>query len=261
MTLLIYALLGIFSGLMAGILGIGGGLIVVPGLLFIFQQTQIVPPSIMMQVAAGTSLALMIVTSYASLKAHYRLGHILWSVYHKLWPGIIIGTVLGALTAQWISTYWLQTVFAIFLLCIAIKMLKDTDITHGEHFPANWVNRLISACIGFKSGLLGLGGGMLIIPYLTYCGIPMRKIAPVSNLCTLTVSLIGTLVFMSTGYHETANIAYTTGYIYWPAVLVLALFSRISAPLGAQLNYKLPVHQLKYGFILILILTALKMLF
>ncbi|MGC1183375.1 sulfite exporter TauE/SafE family protein [Legionella sp.] len=258
---IIYALIGIFAGLMAGILGIGGGLIVVPGLLFVFQQIQVFPEDIFMQVAAGTSMAIMIITSQASLKAHYKYGDILWSVYDKLWPGIIIGTISGAVIAQWISTYWLQIIFAIFLFCVAIKMLMDAKISHSAQFPQNWINRFISFLIGFKSGLLGVGGGILIIPYLSHCGVAARKIAGVSNLCTLTVALTGSIIFMITGYHETTTIPYMTGYIYWPAVLLVALFSCIAAPIGAQLNYKLPVAQLKYGFIVLLILTALKLLF
>ncbi len=257
----IYALIGVFAGLMAGILGIGGGLIVVPGLLFVFQQTQLIPNEILMHAAAGSSLAAMIITSLASLKAHAKMGDILWGVYNKLWPGIIIGTCAGALAAQWISTYWLKLFFAIFLLGVAIKMITDVKVTHPEKFPANWINRLVSFLIGFKSGLLGVGGGILIIPYLTYCGVAIRKIAAVSNLCTLTVALVGTVVFILTGYYATQDISYATGYVYWPAVILVAIFSSITAPVGARLSYTLPIQQLRYGFIVILILTALKMLF
>lgn len=257
----IYAFIGTFAGLMAGILGIGGGLIVVPGLAFMFQQTQVIPEDIIMHVAAGSSLAVMIITSQASLRAHSLLGDVLWSVFKKLWPGIMPGTILGAMAAEWISTYWLKIVFAVFLLTVALKMITDAKVSHPEQFPKNWVNHLINLAIGFQSGLLGVGGGILIIPYLTYCGIPIRKIAAISNLCSLTVALLGSIAFMITGYHETTTIPHTTGYVYWPAVLLIGLFSSITAPLGAHLNYKLPIHQLKYGFIVILILTAMKMLF
>ncbi|EHL29228.1 sulfite exporter TauE/SafE family protein [Legionella drancourtii] len=258
---MIYAFIGAFAGLMAGILGIGGGLVVVPGLLFVFQKTQIIPMAIAMHVAAGTSLAVMIITSQASLRAHYQLGDIRWSVYNRLWPGIIIGTISGAIAAQWVPTYWLQIIFAFFLLGVALKMLMDAKITHSEKSPKPWINHLVSFFIGFKSGLLGIGGGLLIIPYLIYCGVEIRKIAAVSSLCTLTVALIGSMVFMVTGYHETVAIPYTTGYVYWPAVLLVATFSSVTAPIGAKLNYIVPVQQLKYGFIVILVLTALKMLF
>lgn len=257
----IYLFIGVFAGLMAGILGVGGGIIVVPGLMFIFQLTRVVPELIIMHVAAGTSLAIMIFTSQASLRAHYKLGEILWSVFNKLWPGIVIGTMFGAVLAEYISTYWLKIIFAVFILFVALKMLMDMHVSHSKRFPKPWINRLISFLIGFKSGLLGVGGGVLIIPYLTYCGVAVRKIAAVSNLCTFIVALVGTVVFIITGRHEMAAIPYATGYVYWPAVLWVAIPSSLIAPFGAKLNYLLPVQQLKYGFIVLLFLTAIKMLF
>ncbi|MDR3442091.1 MAG: sulfite exporter TauE/SafE family protein [Legionella sp.] len=257
----IYILIGVFAGLMAGLFGIGGGLIVVPGLVFVFQQTQIIPDNLIMYVAAGTSLAAMIITSQASVKAHHTLGTILWPVFNKLWPSLVIGTLLGSIIASWIPTHWLKILFAFFLLFVALKMLTDKQIVRPEHFPKHWINRLVNFLIGINSGLLGVGGGILIVPYLAYCGIDIRKIPAVSNLCALSIAVVGTLAFMVTGYYETTSITYMTGYIFWPAVLLIGIPSSLLAPVGARLSYQLPLHQLKYGFIVILILTALKMLF
>lgn len=257
----IYVFLGVFAGLMSGILGIGGGVVVVPGLVFVFQHSKLIPEDALMHVAAGTSLAVMIITSQSSLRAHLKLGEVLWSVFNKLWPGIVLGTIAGALVATYIPTYWLKIIFACFLLLIALKMMTDMHVSHPEHFPPNWVNRLVSFLIGFKSGLLGVGGGVLIIPYLTYCGVAVRKIAAVSNLCTFTVAIVGTIVFMLTGMQSMHSVSYATGYVYWPAVVAVAIPSSLIAPLGAKLNYIAPVHYLKYGFIVILIITAIKMLY
>lgn len=258
---IVYAFIGAFAGVMAGVLGIGGGVVVVPGLVFVFQHNHLIPEDVVMHVAAGSSLAVMILTSQSSLRAHLKLGEVLWVLFNKLWPGIVIGTIAGALLANIIPTYWLKFLFAVFIFVLALKMLTDMHVTHPDRFPPNWVNRLVSFFIGLKSGMLGVGGGVLIIPYLTYCGVEIRKIAGVSNLCTLTVAVVGTLVFMITGQHEMRSIPYSTGYIYWPAVLWVAIPSSLTAPLGAKLNYILPVKQLKYGFIVILIITATKMLF
>lgn len=258
---MIYAVIGIFAGLMSGILGIGGGIIVVPGLVFVFQHTEIIPNTSVMQVAAGTSLAIMIFTSQASLRAHYKLGEILWSVFNKLWPGIIAGTIVGAVIAKFIPTFWLAIIFALFLFFVAIKMLTDVHASHPERFPGTLLNWLITFLIGIQSGLLGVGGGVLIVPYLTYCGVAVRKIAPVSNLCSFTVAMIGTVVVVVTGWSAMAGVSYSTGYVYWPAVLWVAIPSSLAAPWGARLNYILPVKQLKYGFIVILLITATRMLF
>ncbi|MFI4962279.1 MAG: sulfite exporter TauE/SafE family protein [Legionellales bacterium] len=261
LTGVVYALIGTFAGLMAGILGIGGGVVVVPGLLFVFQQAQIIPAEITMHVAAGSSLAVMVITSQSALSAHIKQGVILWSFYRKLAPGLFVGTIVGALFAIVTPVHWLKIVFALFLFVVAFKMLTDLHVTHPQRFPGNWVNRLVSFIIGFKSGLLGVGGGVLVVPYLTYCGVPIRQIAAVSNLCTLSVAVVGSLVFMQTGNHLMAAIPYSTGYIYWPAVVEVALFSSLFAPIGVKLNYGAPVKQLKYIFIVIVLITACSMLF
>lgn len=258
---IIYLLIGLFAGLMAGLFGIGGGLVVVPGLLFAFEQTHSIPDNIVMYVAVGTSLAAMIITSMAAVQAHYKLGNILWSVFRKLWPGLIVGTISGSIAASWIPTYWLAMFFAVFLLCVAVKMLTDATVSHPEGFPNKWINNSVNFLIGIFSGLLGVGGGILIVPYLTYCGIEARKISAVSNLCALAISLVGTIAFMITGYKITKLIPYTTGYVYWPAVFLIGITSGFMAPVGARLNYKLPIEQLRYGFVVLLILTAITMLF
>lgn len=256
----IYALAGAFAGLMSGVLGIGGGIVVVPALLYIFQHSREMPQGLTMHMAAGTSLAVMLFTSQSSIRSHLRLGEVLWRVYHRLWPGIIIGVIAGALLASLISTYWLEIFFGLFLLAIAAKMLTGGNVKPGRSFPRAWVNALVSFVIGFKSGLLGVGGGTLIIPYLTYCGVETRKIAAVSALCTLTVALVGSLIFIITGLRETGLPPYTTGFVYWPAVLWVAIPSVLFAPVGAKLNYVLPIKQLRYGFIVVLIFTAINML-
>lgn len=255
-----YALTGAFTGLMAGSLGIGGGLIVVPALVYIFHYAGVIDPSIEMHVAAGSSLAIMVFTAMASVRAHQKQGEILWSVYHRLWPGIILGTILGALLADQFSTSVLKAIFGLFLLSVAIKMLANVDIDHPHRMPKNWISSTVSVIVGLFSGLLGIGGGTLIIPYLSYGGVPTRKIPAVSALCTLTVSMIGAVLFMITGSDEANLPTYNTGYVYWPAVIWVAIPSILFAPVGAHLTYVLPEKQLKYGLIVILMLAAIDML-
>lgn len=256
---ILYIFAGMFTGLMSGILGIGGGIIVVPTLLFIFEMNPDIPSSLNMHMAAGSSLAVMLFTSFAAIFAHYRIEPILWWVYRRLVTGIIMGTVLGALLATLLSTTHLKFLFACFLVFVAYKMLTHSDQTAHLRFPKKWVNFLVSFLIGIKSGLLGVGGGVLIIPYLTYCGIDQRRIAPVSSLCTMTVAAIGTLTFTLLT-HQMVDVAYASGYIYWPAVLWVALTSMLFAPLGAKLSYILPRQGLRYAFVFILVLTIIGLL-
>lgn len=256
----VFAMTGAFAGLMAGILGIGGGMVVVPALAFIFHHHHLIPDHLIMHVAAGTSLAVMLITSQASVRAHYRLGEILWPIYQRLWPGIVIGAVLGAVFADLLPSHWLKVIFGVFLLVVAVKMFLDRHVTRPRQFPRPWVHHLISGLIGMKSGLLGVGGGALIIPYLTYCGVSLRKIAAISGLCTMTVAVVGSLAFMLTGRNEPGLPAYSIGYVYWPAAFWIAIPSALFAPIGARLTYVLPVQQLKNAFIVFLLLAALDML-
>ncbi len=256
----VYALTGAFAGLAAGLLGIGGGMVVVPALAFIFTLNQTVPQEMIMHFAAGTSLMAMIITSQSAVRAHYRLGEILWPVFHRLWPGVVVGTVLGALIADQMPSHWLRIIFGLFLLFIAYKMFSARHKTYLHQYPKPWINNLVSGLIGLKSGLLGVGGGALLIPYLTYCGLDTRKITPLSGLCTLTVAIVGSLAFMITGSNEAGMPAYSTGYVYWPAAIWVAIPSAMFAPIGARLAYKLPIQQLKNAFIVFLLITALDML-
>ena len=259
-TTTFYVLTGAFTGLMSGIIGIGGGVIIVPALLYLFGHNAIVPDEALMHFAVGSSLAIMIFTSLSSIRSHCKLGDVLWHVYQRMWPGIVVGVILGALLANFIPTYWLKIFFGLFLLAVSWKMVKGINVGQPleENFPRAWVNRLVSFAIGFKSGLLGVGGGTLIIPYLTYCGVDPRKIAAVSSMCTMTVAVLGTLIFMISSLSVPHLVSWSTGYVYWPAVGWVAIPSMLCAPLGARLSYVLPVKQL--GFVVILVVTAISLL-
>ena len=256
----IYALAGVFAGIMSGLLGIGGGIVIVPALFFIFSHQGVIAPALCMHFAAGTSLAIMIFTSHAAIRAHLSHQDILWHVFKRLWLGIAIGVISGATCAFFVSSFWLRLFFGLFLLFIAYKMSIGYRVEKKRQFPKPWIHFLISWVIGFKSGLLGVGGGVLTVPYLTYCGVPIRKIAAISALCTLIVSVLGTIIFMITGHFASPLPAYSTGFIYWPAVIWVAIPSMLMAPVGARLNYILPVKLLRFGLVVVLLLTALDLL-
>lgn len=255
-----YALTGAFAGLMSGILGIGGGMIVVPALAFLFKHNAIIPADSIMHLATGTSLTIMIFTALSTVYSRSKKEPAEWAVYRSMMAGIIIGTIAGVTIAHYLPTNVLAYVFAVFMLLIALKMLLDVHATHDHQFPSSWIHRLVATLIGCKSGLLGVGGGVLIIPYLTYCGVETRKIATISAMCTLTVALIGSIAVSISGYHSPSLPPLSTGFIYWPAVIWVAIPSMLFAPAGATLAYKLPIQQLKYAFVAILFITAIDML-
>lgn len=252
----LYILAGAFAGLMSGLLGIGGGVIVVPSLLFIFEMNPAIPETLSMHMAAATSLAVILFTSVAAIGMHHRIEPILWWVYRRLSVGIILGTICGALLMGELSNTGLKILFALFLLFVAYRMSRPRLAADGREFPGVWLTRVVSLSIGLSSGLLGVGGGVMIVPYLSYCGVDPRRIAPISSLCTLTVASMGTLTFLLSVQEANAP-AYTTGYVYWPAVFWVGLSSVLFAPWGAKLSYVLPLQTLRYGFVVILLLTVL----
>lgn len=260
-SILLCLSIGVGSGLMVGVLGIGGGAVIVPGLLFVFRMHHLIPEDCLMHVASASSFVIMVFASLSSIRIHYQLDKILWSVFNRLWPGLILGVILGVLIADYVSNSYLEMIFGGFLLFIVCKMMFDLTVNRVGAFPSNWINHLVTCFVGFISGLLGVGGGALLVTYLNYCGVNYRKIAAVTNLCTLVIGVIGALSLMFIGDSSNSAIPYSTGYVYWPAVFLVGIPSSLVAPWGSKLNYILPVKMLKYVFITVLFLIAIKMLF
>lgn len=258
---ILYVLAGAFAGLMSGLLGIGGGIVMVPALIFIFSHDPHIPPQLIMHIAAATSLAVIIFTSRSAVVAHGKRNNLRWDVYRSLWPGIVIGVVFGVVLANYIPTEGLKVLLGVFLVFVAISMLRKKTPSVQHNPPRLWIHNLFSYLIGLNSGLLGIGGGVLIVPYLRYCGLDLRQVTAVSVLCTLTVAVIGAFTFILMGWSHLGFNLYFAGYIYLPAVLFLAIPSMLCAPLGVELTYRLPVKQVTYGFIVILLLTAAHLLF
>ena len=202
----------------------------------------------------------MVFTAQASVIAHQREKGVSWSIYQHVFPGIAFGTVIGTALTNQIPTQWLKIILSFFLLFIASEMIFKPHFSTRTDFPTPWINRFVSVMIGLKSGLLGIGGGALIIPYLSYCGVERRQTAGISAMCTLTVALIGSVMFMITGLISGESTYWSTGYVYWPAVLWIAIPSMIFAPIGAYFTYRLPIDYLKYAFIVVLVIAAIDLL-
>lgn len=257
--LLLFFIAGCFAGLMSGLLGIGGGMVVVPALSLIFEHNHVVPEHLIMHIASGTSLCAMIFTSQFSLWGHYRYGDILWSLYQRLVLFICAGTAIGAMLADRVPTGQIRLIFGLFLVLVATQTLLSKPSLKTRFRPPTWLNRLVGTLTGIISGFLGIGGGTIMIPYLSRAKVPMRKIAAISSLTSLTVALIGTLTVIATGFHD--NYApYSTGYIYWPAVLLIAIPSMFFARLGAKLAYKIRLRRLRAFFIVFLFVTGIRMI-
>jgi uncharacterized membrane protein YfcA len=258
-TLLLYLALGAFAGLMAGLLGVGGGLIIVPVLAGIFQHQQM-SAAVIMHLAIGTSLATIVVTSVSSVRAHHQRGAVLWPVVWRLTPGIVIGAWLGAAVADALPSAVLSKIFAVFVLVVAAQMAFGAKPAPHRELPGAPGMLATGGVIGAVSAIVGIGGGSLTVPFLTWCNTAMRQAVATSAACGLPIALAGTIGFIVTGLNAAELPAWSLGYVYGPALVGVAFASMLSAPLGAKLAHTLPAEVLKKVFAVFLMLIGVKML-
>jgi uncharacterized membrane protein YfcA len=258
-TLLLYLALGAFAGLMAGLLGVGGGLIIVPVLAGIFQHQQM-SAAVIMHLAIGTSLATIVVTSVSSVRAHHQRGAVLWPVVWRLTPGIVIGAWLGAAVADALPSAVLSKIFAVFVLVVAAQMAFGAKPAPHRELPGAPGMLATGGVIGAVSAIVGIGGGSLTVPFLTWCNTPMRQAVATSAACGLPIALAGAIGFIVTGLNAAELPAWSLGYVYGPALVGVAFASMLSAPLGAKLAHTLPAEVLKKVFAVFLTLIGVRML-
>lgn len=252
-------LIGSVAGVLSGLLGIGGGIIVIPLLVWLFKL-QNIPSDLVMHLAAGTSLSVMIFTAASSLYGHLKRGIHIWPIYRQLAIGIVIGTIFGAVFGHFLPGKVLEMLFAIFIFIIAVRMLMAIKTKSERTLPRPLGMFSIALLIGGKSGLLGLGGGAITIPFLSYCNVPIRDIVAVSVSCSFTIAIIGTISFIITGQHAIDLPTWSLGYIYLPAFLGIVLTSPLCAQLGAYFSHKLPVTVLTRILGAVLLIMAIRML-
>lgn len=258
-TLALYLLLGACVGVVAGLFGVGGGLIIVPALLFIFHANGI-SSAVIMHLAIGTSLATIMITSLSSVRAHHQHGAVLWPVFIKLAPGIVAGTLLGAYIVDQLPSATLRVIFGVFELLVAAQMGFGIKAAPHRQLPGWPGMSLAGIIIGKVSAIIGIGGGTLTVPFLVWCNTGIRQAVATSAACGLPIAVAGTLGFVITGWNASALPVWSTGYIYWPAFAGIALASVFFAPLGARLAHTLPADKLKRYFAILLAFLGLRML-
>lgn len=258
-TLVLYLLLGAFAGTLAGLLGVGGGLVIVPVLTFVFHG-QGFAEQFIVHLAVGTSLATIVFTSISSVRAHHKRGAVLWPVVRQLTPGIIVGSLAGAAIADALPAATLATVFGIFALAVAVEMAFGRKPALHRQLPALPGMFGAGGVIGVVSAIVGIGGGSLTVPFLTWCNVAMRNAVATSAACGLPIALAGAVGFAATGWNEPGLPVWSTGYVYWPALVVVALATIVFAPLGARLAHTLPTATLKRFFAVFLAVLGTKML-
>ncbi|HAS6255951.1 TPA: sulfite exporter TauE/SafE family protein [Vibrio vulnificus] len=251
--------LGAFVGVMAGLLGIGGGLIVVPALLYLLPWAGI-PTELSMHMALATSLASIIVTSGSSALNHLKLGNVDIFVVKWLMPGVVIGGFVGANIAEWIPTQYLPRVFGVIVLFLALQMFRSIRVTTTRAMPSSPVTMLYGTGIGVVSSLAGIGGGSLSVPFLNRHGVEMRKAVGSSSVCGCVIAIAGMTGFILHGYSVASLPDYSVGYVYLPALLAIAGTSMLTTRIGARWATTLPTAKLKKIFALFLMFVAFSML-
>ena len=255
----LYLFTGAVAGLSAGLLGIGGGLIIVPILFFIFSS-QAVPAAHVMHMALATSLATIVITSLSSARAHHKRGAVLWPLVFSLSPGIIIGAWLGAMLASSLASDILKPVFGVFELLVAIHLLINYKPDTHSSSISTVTSTISGVVIGGVSSIVGIGGGTLTVPFLLWHNISIRNAVASSAACGFPIAVAGTAAYIVSGWNTAGLPAYSLGYVNLPAFAVIIITSIIAAPAGAALAHKLPETTLRLFFALCLLALAIRML-
>ena len=256
----LYVALGAFVGFMAGLLGVGGGGILVPLLTFIFSW-QAISTDDSVHLALGTSLACMIVSSIASVRAHASRGAVVWRFAAGMAPGIIVGAFLATQLAGLVNATWVALFFALFMLFVAAQIFFDWR-PHPGRSPTS-VGGLLAAGagIGSVSALAAVGGGFLTLAYLGYKNVDAKKAIGTAAAIGFPIAIAGTIGYLISGWSETVADANTLGFIYVPAFLAISIASTAAAPIGARCSHNLPEATLKKIFAVISLLLSVAMLF
>ncbi len=255
---IMYIIVGLIAGVLAGLLGVGGGLVIVPMLVFCFARQEI-SPEIIMHLALGTSLASIIFTSISSFMAHHRRGAVVWSIVRRIVPGILFGTFLGTIIASRLSTDFLKAFFCVFLYSVATQMILKKKPKASRELPGRAGMSGVGSVIGVVSSLVGIGGGTLSVPFMLWCNVAAHRAIGTSAAIGFPIAIAGAFGYSINNLHAANLPSYSLGYVYFPALIFIVAFSVLTAPLGARLAHALPVDKLKRIFAFFLYAVATKM--
>lgn len=256
---LAYFVFGAVAGIIAGLLGVGGGIVVVPALYWIFTM-QGLPQAEMMHLALGTSLATIVFTSFSSFRAHAARGAVRWDIFRHFTPGILIGAFLGSWTAARLSSRSLRVAFMLLLYYVSIQMLLNIKPKASRQLPGTLGLGTAGGVIGLLSNLVGIGGGIMTVPFLSWCNVPIHVAVGTAAAIGLPIAIAGAIGYVINGLVATDLPPLCLGFVYLPALCGIVAMSVLTAKLGARLAHTLPVVVLKRVFALFLLAMATRML-
>ncbi len=253
-----YGGLGLVVGFIAGLLGVGGGLVIVP-VLIMMLHAQGLATGVEPQMALGTSLASILFTSLSSVRAHHRHGAVEWPLVRRIAPGIVLGTLIGAMLAAQMSAWVLKVFFVVFLFYAATQMWLDFKPSPHRALPGRTGTTVAGGVIGAVSSWVGIGGGTLSVPFLLWHNVSLHRAIATSSAIGFPIAIAGALGYVLGGWDVSGRPAGSLGFIYLPALAGIALGSVLMAPLGARTAHRTPVRPLKQIFSILLLVLALRM--
>lgn len=252
---------GLFAGVIAGLFGVGGGILIVPVLLFLFFQDGI-NPVISMQLAVGTSLATIVITNISATWSHHLRNGIHWELVKQYLPGILLGAWIGSQLASIMAGSLLIKLFGMFEIIVGVKMMLAVN---GKQKPinveANWINPLIGIGVGTLSSMFGIGGGTLTVPALTLLsGLPMTQAVGSSSAIGVALAMAGSLGYIHAGWGHAALPPGAVGFLVPVAFFGIIAGTLVTTPLGVRLAYALQSQRLKRGFGFFLLAVGIKLI-
>ena len=260
----IYFLVGSCAGFLGGLLGIGGGVIVVPALIFLFQYLDLFPNSLypdntLLLMALATSMASIIFTTGAAAFTQYRKNNILWDIVRKWAPFLVIGSFLASYVAKDLPAIFIKIFIATFILFVATMMLAPIALNPHRSAPKGVLSAILATIAGFIAGMAGIGGGNVIVPTLIFFNTTIGSATAVASTLGLAVSTFGTIGYVLNGLGN--GVPNALGYVYLPAILPLAIACSIAAPIGVNLAHRLPSQTLRRLFGVLMLVMSIRMFF
>ncbi|QEY24315.1 sulfite exporter TauE/SafE family protein [Neisseria animalis] len=250
---------GALSGLTAGLFGVGGGLVLVPAMLWIFQL-QGWEGAHSQHVAIGTAFAVMVCTTLSGVWAQHKRQAVDWKTVGLMVPGMVCGTLAGSMVAKYLPNDVLQVFFIVFAVAMAVKVLADVKPKPSRSLPNKAALAGIGGVFGMVSSWVGIGGGSLSVPFLLYCNVPVHRAVGTSSGLAWPIALAGALGYLVAGWYVEGLPDGTLGFWYLPAVAILGATTVLFAPVGVKLAHRLPDKRLKQAFGCLLLFIALRML-
>lgn len=251
---------GLFAGFVAGLFGVGGGTVLVPVVLWVLQMQGFTELAHAQHIAVATSFSVMVFTSFSSAWSQYRKQAIDWNVFFGMTPGVILGVIAGATIARFLPNHGLQLFFIFFIIAVGLHTLSGKKPKPSRHLPNKKGLFGVGSIFGILSSWVGIGGGSLTVPFLTFCNVPIHRAVGTSAALGWPIALMGAIGYCVAGLDKTNLPPHSLGFIYLPVVAILAIGTIIGAPLGVKMSHRLPADKLKKAFGILMLLIAARMI-